>query len=348
MSLTSTLKSRLKRLAIRGGLEAVALSRAGAIWPQAAGRGVIFTLHHVRPAQPGRFDANAHLSITPDFLEQAIVVAKQCGLIPVTLEEVPNLLADPTDRRRFVSFTLDDGFRNNAEYAAPVFRKHGVPYTIFITQGFVERTRPLWWETAGALVRDASSLRVDFGHGPETLDLGTRQNKTAGFERLSELVQSADEDNGVETLDEIAKAHRIDPLAITADLTMNAEELRHLARDPLVRFGAHTVTHVNLRRVDEARLRSEIANSAAAVERYIGYRPRAFAYPYGFAAAVGDREIQAVADAGFRIAVTTQPGVLRETDVSRPTAFHRVSLNGFYQKKRHVRSLLSGIPFKLM
>lgn len=340
----SAARNGLKRAAIRIGLEAVALSPAGAFWPQAAGRGVIFTLHHVRPARADLFDANAHLSVTPEFLDQAIAVCRTSGFVPVALEALPGLLADPDDRRRFVSFTLDDGFRNNAEYAAPVFRKHEVPCTIFVTEGFVERTRSLWWETAAALVRDLSTLRIDGA----TLDLNTRARKIAGFDRLTELVLSTDEDSGVERLDRIARAHGVDPLAITADLTMSAEELRRLARDPLVRIGAHTLTHVNLRRVDEKRLRAEIAGSAAAVQRYAGYRPLAFAYPYGFAAAVGAREIQAVAEAGFKIAVTTQPGVLQPADVEQPTAFHRVSLSGLYQKRRHVRSLLSGIPFRLM
>jgi len=338
----------LRRAAIRVGLEALALSPLGRLWRDAAGRGVIFTLHHVRPAATGLFDANAHLSVTPAFLDDTIHVCKQSGMTPVALEDLPSLLANPNEKRRFVSFTLDDGFRDNADHAAPVFRRHGVPYTIFVTEGFVERSRSLWWETAGALVRDLTSLRIDCAKGGETLDLGTRARKLAGFDRLASIVLSTDEDKGVAALDRIARNHGVDPLALTAELTMNAAQLRQLAADPLIRIGAHTLTHVNLKRVDDMRLVTEICGSAAAVERYVGYRPTAFAYPYGFATAVGPREIRAVADAGFAIGVTTQPGVLRSEDLESPTALHRVSLSGLYQKRRHVKSLLTGIPFRLM
>ncbi|WP_442578456.1 polysaccharide deacetylase family protein [Mesorhizobium sp. ASY16-5R] len=342
------MKSALKHTIIRAGLEVFALPGAGRLWPQAAGRGVVFTLHHVRPQRTEAFSPNALLSVTPEFLEQAILVSIESGLTPVALEDLPRLLAEPEDKRRFAAFTLDDGYRNNPEYAAPVFRKHKVPFTIFLTEGFVERTRSLWWEVAEALLRKAPSLRFDFGDGPQDLPLATAVQKSSAFARIAQLIQSAGEDAVVDQIDRIASEHGIDPLGITGDLVMDAGELRTLAADPLVRFGGHTLTHVNLKRVPEARLHTEIAGSIAAVERFVGYRPKSFAYPYGFASAVGDREIKAAADAGFSVAVTTQPGVLTPSDADRPTALHRVSLNGLYQKRRYVRALISGIPFKLM
>jgi peptidoglycan/xylan/chitin deacetylase (PgdA/CDA1 family) len=343
----SAAKRLLKRAAILWGLEAVALSRGWRLWPAAGGRGIVFTLHHVRPAAPKAHDPNALLSVTPEFLDLAIRAALECGLTPVALEDLPVLLADPADRRRFVCFTLDDGYRDNADHAAPLFRRHGVPYTIFITKGFVERTRSLWWETAEVLTEAADRLEFDFGGGVETLPMATPAEKQVAFDRIGDFIQSGDEDAAVARLDEAARAHGIDPLGITDRLVMGAGELAALASaDPLARFGAHTLTHVALRRVDAARLRAEIEGSVDAVTSYVGRRPTAFAYPYGFPAAVGAREFRAAADAGLAIAVTTQPGVLGAWKGQLATAVGRVSLNGLYQEKRYVKALLSGIPFR--
>lgn len=347
MSFKTATRRLLKQAAIRAGLEGVALARADRLWPSAAGRGLIFTLHHVRPPTGHAHDPNALLSITPQFLDQAIRVTIEAGLTPVSLEDLPRLLADPKDERRFAAFTLDDGYRDNAEHAAPVFRKHGVPYTIFITRGFVERTRSMWWQTADVLTRERIAFRLDFGQGEEIIHTDTLTAKQAAFDRIATFVQSTQEDRAIAALDRAAAEAGIDPLGIVEQLTMDETALRDLVRDPLARFGAHTLTHVNLKRVDMARLQNEIEGSVEAVAAYAGRTPGSFAYPYGFKAAVGEREINAARDAGLAIAVTTQPGVLGPHNLASPTAVNRVSLNGLYQKPRYVRGLISGVPFKL-
>ncbi len=349
MAILQSAKKNLKYSIIRTGLEVASVLQALPLFPSLGGRGVIFTLHHVRPErQKTKFSPNAILSITPEFLEQAIMAAHECDLVPVHLHDLPALLANPYESRKFVSFSLDDGYRDNAEFAAPIFRRFNVPYTIFITPGFVERKRTMWWLTAAALTRKASSFQFDFGSGTEVVKSTTLLQKVAAFERLAAFVQKIDEDLAVQRIDDAATTHRIDPAAIVDNLVMGEAELRDLAGDPLVHFGAHTMTHVNLRRVSAERLQREIREPADVIERYVGRRPQSFCYPYGFPPAVSDREISAAAAAGFPVAVTTQPGVLSAASLKRPTSMPRVSLNGYFQKKHYVKALISGLPFRFM
>jgi peptidoglycan/xylan/chitin deacetylase (PgdA/CDA1 family) len=347
-TLRSAAKHSVKTVFIRAGLEAVALSGVGRFVPSAAGRGVIFTLHHVRPTRNHDFEPNGNLSVTPEFLDTAIAAARQCGLHPVHLEDLPTLLGNSSDTRKFMCFTLDDGYRDNEKYAAPVFRKHGVPYTIFITPGFVERTRTMWWETAEEVTRTVASFKLDFGRGVETVECSSRGEKFLAFERLANFVENVDEDDAVATIDLMAKSAGIDPLGIVDREIMTAAELRNLTADPLARLGAHTVTHSNLARVSENRLREELEQSAAQVAGYCGHKPKSFAYPYGGRHAVGLRETKAATDTGFSVAVTTQPGVLRSESLGRPTELPRISLNGHYQRSRYVKAFASGLPCKLM
>lgn len=343
------IKRLVKYGAIRAGLEVSSLTAVRSAFPSLAGRGVIFTLHHVRPGgAASAFAPNVQLSVTPQFLEEAIQAALECGLVPVHLHDLPALLADSHEGRSFCAFTLDDGYRNNAEYAAPIFRKYAVPYTIFITPGFVERTRSLWWETAAALTQKAASFEFDFGTGSEQVACASPSQKAEAFTRLEDFVQNFSEDEAVDRIDRAARQHGVDPTAIVDELVMNEDELSMLSEDPLVHFGAHTMTHVNMRKIDAARLAYEIAESTRQVEAYTGHRPLSFSYPYGWVKAVGEREAKAVRDAGFSAAVTTQAGVIGPHSLEKSTQLPRVSLNGRFQKKRFVKALISGLPFRFI
>src|SRR5271163_1645419 len=109
----STPRRSVRHFLTLAGLEAMALPGVDRLSASAAGRGLIFTLHHVRPDRGYPFEPNAHLSVTPEFLRHALPVVRKSGLHPVHLEELPDLLANSSDNRRFVCFTLDDGYRDN-------------------------------------------------------------------------------------------------------------------------------------------------------------------------------------------------------------------------------------------
>lgn len=341
------MKSLLKQAAIRGGLEAISRLRLDRLFPGAGGRGLIFTLHHVRPKDNPSFQPNNHLEVTPDYLAGVIEEALAAGLTPIALEDLPERLADPKDTRRYVCFTLDDGYRNNARYAAPIFRRYQVPYTIFVTPGFVERTATLWWETAAALLAQVDRLDFDFGAGMECLPCPTNPEKIRLMRRICEVINHGDQDAAIQRLNEASLAAGVDPYGIVDRDLMTEGELRTLITDPLASYGGHTMTHPVLSTVTPGRLAEEIGQSLRIVSGYAGKPVTLFAYPYGTRCAAGEREFAAAAAAGVRLGVTTRPGVILPDALETPTAFRRVSLNGLYQRRHYVRALISGIPFKL-
>ena len=106
--------------------------------PCSSGVGAIFMLHHVRPhEEPNEFAPGRYLEITPDFLERAILCARKLGHDIIGLDEVHRRIVQRDFDRKFVCFTLDDGYIDNFDYAFPVF------------QG--ERpASPVWLEARGA------------------------------------------------------------------------------------------------------------------------------------------------------------------------------------------------------
>jgi peptidoglycan/xylan/chitin deacetylase (PgdA/CDA1 family) len=93
---------------------------------------------------------------------------------------------------------------------------------------------------------------------------------------------------------------------------MNWEEIVELDRAGTLRFEAHTVTHPNLLLLSDEESRSEIAQSKVDLEARLERPVEAFCYPAGL---FGDRERRFVAEAGYRLAVSCEPGVNgRDTD----------------------------------
>jgi peptidoglycan/xylan/chitin deacetylase (PgdA/CDA1 family) len=87
---------------------------------------------------------------------------------------------------------------------------------------------------------------------------------------------------------------------------LNWEEIVELDRAGTLRFEAHTVTHPNLLLLTDVESRWEIEQSKADLESRLGRPVEAFCYPAGL---FGARELRFVADAGYRLAVTCEPGV---------------------------------------
>jgi peptidoglycan/xylan/chitin deacetylase (PgdA/CDA1 family) len=79
-------------------------------------------------------------------------------------------------------------------------------------------------------------------------------------------------------------------------------------------LGSHSLTHPDLRKLDEAALAFELIESKAAVERITGRPCRTFAYPYGL---YDERVVQAVADAGYELAFGWLPGPWRPLEAPR-------------------------------
>ncbi len=336
-----------KFAAITATLETMHLVGATRLAPERIrGRGVIFTLHHVRPFDPTTFHASAHLEITPEFLERLIVHAKGLGYEPIALADVPTRLAAPAGGPRFVAFTLDDGYRDNLVHARPIFERHGVPFTVFATSGFVTRERTVWWQTLEKTIAAVDDLYWDTGGRRLHFACASTRAKAMTFRRVVDWMNSVDEDWAVTTLDRVAAEHGISARAVTDQEVMSVEELRRLAASPMATIGAHTWSHVNLRRVSQDRLFDEIERGAAEVAAILGERPTVFAYPYGSKASAGAREFAAAR--GFALAVTTEPGTLRAADRDHLMALPRISINGHYQRPAWVEVLMSGLPFEFL
>ncbi|MCU0790566.1 MAG: polysaccharide deacetylase family protein [Nitratireductor sp.] len=326
-----------------------ALFASGAsLWSPHCGLGAILMFHRVNAHPPRRgFAPNAHLVVTPRFLDRLVASLKRHYDL-VSMDEAAQRIREPDrsrDGRRFIAITLDDGYRDNLVNAVPVFERHGVPYTIFIAPGLVEGEATLWWEDLEVVI--ASRERIVM-HSPANrieFDLTSPAKKRAAYSELvAFLTSKVDEQTQRRMVAELAWQAGVDIKAHVGEAIMNWREIEQLSARPLCTIGAHTVNHYAVARLDRSLARAEIIESARIIEMETGRRPRHFAFPYGYRAAAGPRDFELARECGFETAVTTRLGVLHAEHAEHMHALPRVSVNGHFQGVRHVETLLSGLP----
>ncbi len=313
--------------------------------PMSKGVGLIVMLHRVLPARDDIYQPNRHLEIDPKFLESVIMRFIEHGLDFVDLDEAHRRLVGEGSDRRFVAFTLDDGYRDNIDNARPIFDRFKVPYTIYISSGIIDRQVELWWVALDQIIGERDQLELDFDDMRLTLDCQSPEDKLNAYRIVNEWLTAIDEYRQRAVTRALADRYGVDLHAVCDDIVMTWDDVRELAADPLAMIGGHTTSHYALAKLSKQAALDEIEGGQARIEEEIGIRPAHFAYPYGYPQAAGRREFFLAREFGFKTAVTTRPGVLFTSHRRHLTALPRVNLSGQYRSIRYLDVLASGSPF---
>ncbi|MDQ0469324.1 polysaccharide deacetylase family protein [Labrys wisconsinensis] len=340
--------SGLRQLVFKSGLDALHLVGAHR-WmpPPAKGRGAIFMLHHVRPWRGEAFAPNRHLEVTPEFLDRTIARVRERGFDLVTMDEAHRRIGAAEEGSPFAAFTLDDGYRDNALHAVPVFQRHGCPYTIYVASDFAEGRGVLWWVVLAEAIRRLAAAEAVLGGIPRRYETADARAKGRAFAAIYADLLRDGEPSRHPAIADLARQAGFAPQAPCRELCMTWPELAALGADPLATFGAHTRSHPMLAKLPAVDARAEILEGRTVLERTLGRRIEHFAYPVGNAAAAGPREFAMVRELGFRTGVTTRRGLVHGAHAARAECLPRVSLNGHFQALRYVDLFLSGAPFAL-
>lgn len=312
-----------------------------------SGVGAILTLHHVRAAGLPEFSPNRILEITPEFLDVVIRLVVDAGYEIVSLDEAKRRLIESDFEKKFVCFTLDDGYLDNYTDALPVFSSHDVPFTVYVTTGLIERTAILWWQHLEDII--AARNEITFSNEAETrrFSIAGTRGKYRAYNSIYWTLRAQPHERQMATLRTFFEEHDVDTEALCRRCALSWEQIRLLSESRLATVGAHTVDHYAMAKLSEAQASEEVDASRRIIAGKTGTEPRHFAYPFGDPLSAGPREFSIVQSLGFETATTTRKGVLFPEHANHLHALPRVSLNGDYQNTRYARVLLSGVPFAL-
>jgi peptidoglycan/xylan/chitin deacetylase (PgdA/CDA1 family) len=198
--------------------------------------------------------------------------------------------------------TFDDGHETFSRLAMPVLIEANIPVTLFVSPLAIRERQNYWFQELGIL---EERLGEDAVRRTICEIFGCHLEQIEPFSiTLLALCMTRDDVQRV-----IDRLKQRSGLTIDQRFNMTADELRDVARSPLVSVGAHTMRHPVLANETDACARVEIEQSIDELSELIGRRMTMFAYPNGtegldFTA----REQRVLGNAGIRVAMTTDAG----------------------------------------
>ena len=337
-----------KSQVFRSGLSGLWFSGvARATAPLLGGKGAVLMLHHVSPDTTQAFAPNALLFITPQYLRALVEGFMHEGVDIVTLDEAQRRVSDLGRTRRFVCFTFDDGYRDNLEHALPIFQRYGLPFTVYATSSFVDRSGGPWWSALEHVVRKSKRVRFQFRGSENIYDATDTAAKYRTYAAIASAFFTLTGAEARAHLARLATDHELDLVEFVTRETCDASELKQLQAGG-AEIGCHSVSHSVLMCETLDSVRYELEHARTQLEQALGGPVHHLAYPYGKPDHVTGREFSVAAELGFRTATTTRKGALFSAHARHTSAWPRVEVTpNFSSSPHYLQTTLSGLPLLL-
>lgn len=210
-----------------------------------------------------------------------------------------------------LAFTIDDGYVDHAEIAAPMFASFDCPVTTFVATGFLDGSLWFWWDHIQYVFRRTARPSLKLSVGDSTLEyrLSDAESRQRAEDDFVARCKTLPEHRKLAVIRELSIAAEVEiprePPAAYAPMTWS--QLRECERRGMT-FAPHTVTHPILACATDEQARAEIVDSWARLRSEAQRPVPILAYPNGQPGDFGAREYQLLRDTGLRGAVTSVAG----------------------------------------
>lgn len=284
---------------------------------------VILRYHSVQPDPQAVVD-----SIGDGITHSAALFSKQMDLIahhyhPVSLEDILTALEGGAALpARAVAITFDDGFRDNAEVAAPILNRAGVPATFYVTVGAVEVAQAPWYIRLRKAFYNSTVNQWTRPDSGETLTLTSQDRREAGLVAACRYCARLAGDAQHAAVVAVEEALQVPAFAPDPSLMMSWQQIKKLHGQGHI-VGSHTMTHPNMAYVTKNDLFSELSESRQRLEKKLQAPVHHFSYPSPMLEPHWTAEtVLAAEEAGYRTATTCTSGNVRPGD--NPLALQRM------------------------
>jgi peptidoglycan/xylan/chitin deacetylase (PgdA/CDA1 family) len=291
-----------------------------------AGKGQILILHRVVPKTSNeRIHNHLSLEISPEHLESVIMYFKRKNYDFIDLDTLPVWLeTNRRTKKKFVIFTFDDGYKDNLQFAYPVFKKHNIPFTVYITSSIPDRRAIIWWYILEDLILKYDKIQYSFSVGSVNAKCHTHVAKERTFNHIRKLITMLNCKNLEKELTAFFSSFDYSVHDHSDELGLTWDEIAELVKDPIVTIGAHTLNHYNLRYLTEQQAFYEIMESKKILENRLNIKVNHFSYPFG---QFRSRDIDIVKRTNFLTSTTTENANIFYKHLNHQYTLPRITIN---------------------
>ncbi len=304
-----------KRRAKTGFLELASGFGLARIWRTLNPSAVpVLALHGVLPDDEARL-----FNATGKFMSPAQIrrlLEKLSGsYVFVSMETLIEGLGAGRSPRKGVVLTVDDGYANAYTHAFPLLKKMGIPFSVFVTTGFVDTDRVLWNDLLEFAVFSSKEKVLPAGLLDIDMPLGTEIQKRRAAVSLKPRLKRLPLEDAAEQVRLLCEKLQVDARSPELEKVrfLTSGQISQMAQQG-VEFGGHTVSHPILSQETCGRVRTEVVDCKHQLESMTGRPARCFAYPSGLRGDFNKMVKQEVRDAGYVAAFTGIPGLNRPDD----------------------------------
>ena len=271
------------------------------------GRGIpVFLLHRISA------ETTKNNGISTTHLRRCLQYLVDNGYTFVSLETVIRSITDETPLpEKAVVFTMDDGFLDQAEIAAPIFLEFNCPLTFFVISGLLDQKLWPWDSQSSWIINNTkkTELTLEFPDERLHIKIDDKNNRHQARELTRNYLKEVEATHIPSLLKQLA-----DTAAVVLPETppeqcqaMNWDKARELEKQG-IQFAPHSVTHRILSKLDRENAENEILGSWQTLQKELLSPLNLFCYPTGRVLDFGPREIDVLKKNHFIGAVSTLPG----------------------------------------
>lgn len=250
------------------------------------------------------------LRVSPEYFEK-FLREQQKRLDFISIDKVPECMANQRKGKPFGVITFDDGYEDNYTYAYPILKKLGIPFTIYVSVNLVNDHTPIWNYPLiiERIIKKNGELDINGVH----YYCWMQEQKDYSFRQLKALLFSLPYEHLQDEFKRLFADYLTDD--VFQQNTLSWEQIEELAKDPLCTIGSHTMSHCRLTITDEASLQYELGESKAILEQHIGKPVEHLSYPYGWKTDVSAEAITYAQQARYKTALRSFGGPVRKHDI---------------------------------